>query len=118
MNEAEQEAPGAEVISDDLVGKDVIVRSNLAGVHFGRLVDCSGAGAEALVLKKSRRLWRWWAKRGISLSAVAAEGLADREELRITQEVETVVIRDYSEILECTEAAALSIRSAPVAEQS
>ena len=55
-----------------MIGQKVIVRTYSAGVHFGLLSEKSGS---EVILKNARRLWYWKAKAGISLSAVATNGL-------------------------------------------
>jgi hypothetical protein len=59
-------------IAKELTGQYVIARCYSAGVHAGEVVAVDG---ENVVLKDSRRLWRWNAKDGIALSGVAQHGL-------------------------------------------
>jgi hypothetical protein len=54
------------------VGKYVIARCYAAGVHAGEVVSADG---ENVILKNSRRMWSWEAKKGVSLSGVAQNGL-------------------------------------------
>ncbi len=65
---------GAEKSSslNAMIGQNVIVRTYSAGVHFGVLSEKSG---KEVILKNARRMWYWKAKAGISLSAVATNGL-------------------------------------------
>lgn len=55
------------------VGKKVIVRANVAGVHVGVVESIDGVN---VVLKNPRRLWRYYTydKTG-AVSAIAATGL-------------------------------------------
>jgi hypothetical protein len=59
-------------VGHPFVGKYVIARCYSAGVHAGEVVSVDG---ENVVLKDSRRLWKWQAKDGIALSGVAQNGL-------------------------------------------
>jgi hypothetical protein len=87
----------------DLVGKYVIVRCHDAGVHFGRYVSHKG---RQVILADSRRMWRWWAKIQMTLSAVAEFGLnEEREELRIQCTIsDNITLLEACEILPCTQA--------------
>ena len=96
-----------------MIGEYVVVRCRDAGVHAGILIDYEG---RTVHLEKSRRLWRWQAKQGISLSAIAEHGL-DHAQSRVANEI-TVVLSDACEIIATSEEAARSIKTAPVAEQS
>lgn len=57
---------------NDHVGEKVIIRTYSAGVWFGTLAKKSG---DEVVLENARRMWQWWAKKSISLSAVAKYGV-------------------------------------------
>lgn|SRR5690242_9672777 len=58
------------------IGKYVVVRTYSAGVHAGELVSQDG---DIVVLKDSRRLWKWKAKQGVALSGVAVYGIHHSE---------------------------------------
>ncbi len=60
-------------IADHLIGRHVIIRATGAGVHAGILEAYDG---QTVRLSSSRRLWRWSAAKGHTLSGVA---LHDRE---------------------------------------
>lgn len=96
-----------------MIGEKVIIRSSPSGCWYGALVSRDGG---EVVLSNARRLWRWWAAEGVSLSGVAAAGLHPEHlsECRIAAAVETAIVRDVCEILSTTEAARASIESAPV----
>lgn len=63
---------------NSMVGQNVIIRTYSAGVHYGVLSEKSG---NEVILKSARRLWYWKAKKGISLSAVAAYGLDESSKI-------------------------------------
>lgn len=86
------------------IGRYVIVRCKDAGVHAGVLVSKNG---RSCVLKESRRLWYWKAKKGAFLSAVAKYGI--HEDSRIGCEVDLELTEDC-EIILCTAEAEQSIR--------
>lgn len=58
------------------IGRYVVVRTYSAGVHAGELISQDG---DIVVLKNSRRLWKWKAKQGIALSGVAVHGIMKSE---------------------------------------
>lgn len=91
-----------------LIGQYVIVRSSPSGCWAGTLQRLDGATVE---LSDARRLWRWWAASGVSLSGVAAAGLHPTRlsECRIAAPVSTAVINDVCEVLAATDAARDSI---------
>ena len=59
----------------------------------------------------ARRLWRWWAAEGVSLSGVAAKGLHPKklQECRIAVPVARVIVKEVCEVLDVSEAAKASI---------
>ena len=95
-----------------LIGKYVIVRSSPSGCWAGTLASLNGSTVE---LTEARRLWRWWAAEGVSLSGVAANGLhpAHLKECRIAAPVETVIVNDVCEVLSVSEVAQASITAEP-----
>ena len=54
------------------LGEKVIIRTYSAGVWFGKLVEKSG---NEVILEDARRMWRWHAKKSVSLSGVAVYGI-------------------------------------------
>ena len=59
-------------LKNPYIGKRVIVRTYSAGVHIGTLVEANGR--ECLLGEDSLRLWKWEGG-GLSLSAVASDGI-------------------------------------------
>lgn len=96
-----------------LIGKNVIVRSNMSGCWFGTLKSFDGQSVE---LDGARRLWRWWAAEGVSLSGVAAKGLrADKlSDCRIDPPIDGAVVFGACEVLPASDAATQSISEQPV----
>lgn len=95
-----------------MLNTKVIVRSSQSGCWFGEL---SAREGDTVTLINARRLWRWWAARGVSLSGVASHGLhpAHLSECKITPVVRTAVILGCCEVLSATPEAALSVEAAP-----
>lgn len=114
-NESVPEKERKDAVSD-LVGKPVIIRCRDAGVHFGYYVSHSG---REVVISRSRRMWRWWAKKQMTLSAVAEFGLNEGKDLRIQCEMSgDVHLLEACEILPCTQACVESFeRVEPYDEQ-
>lgn len=62
-------------------------------------------------LTDARRLWRWWAAKGVSLSGVAAHGLhpSKIKDCRIAAPVSHALINDVCEVLAASDEARASI---------
>lgn len=90
------------------IGSYVIVRSSQSGCWGGTLKSIDGDKVE---LSNARRLWRWWAAKGVSLSGVAAHGLHPRKvsECRIAPAVSAALILGACEVLSATDTARDSI---------
>ena len=95
------------------IGKKCIIRTYASGVHFGTVVAQSGRQIE---LKNSRRMWKWHAKSGISLSEVSVDGI-DHDKSRICATIPNITITDALEIIPASESAISSIESAEVAQK-
>ena len=93
---------------NSMIGKKVIVSTYAAGVWFGTLEQKSG---KEVILKDARRMWKWGAKEGISLSACALYGVKN-DESKIIEPVESVWL-EAIEIIPCSEAAIQSLEDAP-----
>ena len=94
------------------IGQEVIIRTYAAGVWFGRLKEKSG---NEVILTDARRMWRWWAKKSISLSGVALYGIK-QEDSRIAGVIDSVWVQAI-EIILISGTAAESIRTAQETEQ-
>lgn len=94
----------------EVEGGYVIVRCRNAGVHSGYLESKDG---NFVVLKKSRRLWRWWSK--FTLSGLAMSGVlkGKESEVRFSCVVPEIMLvtSDVCEIIPCTHDARISIQS-------
>ena len=76
-----------------LLGKRVLVRTYSAGVHIGTLVSVNPDNAMECHLKDALRLWKW-ADGGLSLSAVAHNGIKGGR-LNRTDEVTLTNVIEY-----------------------
>lgn len=83
------------------IGKHVIVRCRDAGVHYGVLKSVNGRSVELI---DSRRMWRWWAAKQMTLSAVAEFGLNHEKDLRIQNELDYILLLDACEVIPCYQA--------------
>jgi hypothetical protein len=90
------------------IGTYVIVRSSPSGCWAGTLASID---KDTVELTDARRLWRWWAAEGVSLSGVAAKGLHPNKlsECRIAAPVARALILQVCEVLEATGEARISI---------
>ena len=95
-------------INEQLIGKKVIIRTYSAGVWFGVL---DKKKKNEVILKDARRMYRWWADQGISLSACALYGVK-HDKSKIVEPVPTVWL-EAIEIIPCSEVAIDSLENAP-----
>jgi hypothetical protein len=96
----------------DLIGKKVIVRANVAGVHAG-IVDFVDLSTQTITLSKAYRLWRVYTRdKSGSISDTAANGLKKDGGHSIGAELNSVTIINPQglEISEMTDKAYDSIK--------
>jgi hypothetical protein len=76
MNKCNQPTKGKEMKkSKSLIGKKMVVRANVAGVHAG-IIESFDAATQAVTLKSAYRLWRFYTRdKSGSISDIAANGL-------------------------------------------
>ena len=91
-----------------MIGKKCIIRTYSAGVWFGEIAEKSGS---EVIVKNARRMWKWWAAEGISLSAVALHGIKHAES-KIVEAVPAVWL-EAIELIPATTTAIASIEGAP-----
>ena len=96
---------------NSMVGKKCVIRTYSAGVWFGEVAEKSG---NEVIVKNARRLWKWWAAEGISLSSVALHGVK-HEESRIAEAVPAVWM-EAIELIPASDKAIASIEGAPNAQ--
>ena len=90
------------------VGKFVVVRTYSAGVHAGILVSQNG---DIVELRDSRRLWKWKAVSGVSLSGVATAGIVANES-KVEPVLPALTLTGAIEIIPASDAARRSIENA------
>ena len=93
---------------NSMVGKKCIVRTYSAGVWFGEIAEKSG---NEVIVKNARRMWKWWAAEGISLSSVALHGVK-RDDSKIVESVPSVWL-EAIELIPASDKAIASIEGAP-----
>jgi hypothetical protein len=96
------------------IGKICIVRTYASGVFMAEVVAQSGRMVE---LRNSRRLWSWKAADGISLSAVAVNGVNSKV-CRFPQVLPAHTVLDALELIPASETCILSINETPIAKAS
>ncbi|MDO6966946.1 DUF6948 domain-containing protein [Rhizobium alvei] len=96
------------------IGKRCIIRTYASGVFFGEVAAQDGRMVE---IKNCRRLWSWKAKEGISLSAVATNGVSGSTN-KFSPTVPTQTVLDALEIIPASDAAIASIDAIKDAVQS
>ena len=104
-NAGQQPAHG---LISTMIGKKCVVRTYSAGVWFGEVAEKSG---NEVIVKNARRMWKWWAEEGISLSSVALHGVK-RDQSKIVESVPAVWL-EAIELIPASDKAAASIEGAP-----
>jgi hypothetical protein len=98
-----------------MVGKNVIVRANVAGVHAGTVKSVDG---DTVILTNARRLWRVYTRdKSGSVSDVAANGLKPNGGHSIGATLNSVCIINPAgfELAEMTDEAHKSVMEYPTA---
>ena len=93
---------------NSMVGKKCVVRTYSAGVWFGEITEKSG---NEVIIKDARRMWKWWAEEGISLSSVALHGIK-QDKSKIVEPVHAVWL-EAIELIPASDKAIASIEGAP-----
>ena len=93
---------------NSMVGKKCIVLTYSAGVWFGEVAEKSG---NEVIVKIARRMWKWWAWEGISLSSVALHGVK-QDQSKIVESVPAVWL-EAIELIPASDKAIASIEGAP-----
>ena len=95
-----------------MIGKKVIIRTYSAGVWFGKLIQ---KDEDEVILEDARRMYQWWCKESISLSAVAVYGI-NQDKSKICVPVDCIWLKAI-EILPCKDVAVKSIEEAITVKQ-
>lgn len=82
-------------ITDNLIGKKVIIRTYSAGVHFGVLDEVDGGSVR---LKNCRRIWRWDV--AFTLSEVSVKGIPKSSKLSCL--INEIILNQVIEIIPCS----------------
>ena len=101
---AQPQQPGL----NNMIGKKCVVRTYSAGVWFGEVAEKSG---NEVIVKNARRMWKWWAEEGISLSSVALHGVK-QDQSKIVEPVPDVWL-EAIELIPASDKAIASIEGAP-----
>jgi len=94
---------------NNLIGKQVIVRANRAGVFFGTLNSLENSVVELL---KCRKIYYW--SGATETLQIANEGVKNPEKCKITLAVDQALINEWVEIIPCTEIAITNLNNVPV----
>lgn len=90
----------------------VICRGYYCGVHAGYIKERNG---NHVVLNEARRLWKWNAVKGISLSEVAKYGIT-ADGSKVCTKLDEIWLGDVYEIIPCTDEARKTIEEATDAD--
>ena len=89
--------------------KYCIVRTYSAGVFAGYLEKKEG---KEVVVRDARRIWSWAG--AATLSQLSIDGTADPGNCKFPEAVNSVILTEAVEIIECTEVARLSIKGVKI----
>ena len=92
-------------IHADCIGKYSVIRGRGFGVFAGTVTQVEG---DCVKLTNARRLWYW--DGAASISQIAAEGVTAPQSCKFSVAVESITLRDWIEIIPCTEQAAAIIQ--------
>jgi hypothetical protein len=93
-----------------MIGKNVLVRTYSAGVHFGVLAEQSEDG-RLVKLLNSRRVWRWAG--AATLSQLAIEGVTKPGECKIAMALPEILLTEAIEVIPMSKAAELNLAEVP-----
>ena len=93
----------------NLIGKHVIVRSNMAGVFFAILKEKNG---NELTLSKARKFYRFSGAN--TVEDLANKGALNQDACKLTVEVDEMIISEFVQILPCTEDSINNIKNISV----
>lgn len=93
----------------NLIGKHVIVRSNLAGVFFGILTAKDG---DELTLSNARKFYYFSGAN--TVEDLANQGALNVNKCKLTVEINVIVISKFEQILPCTDKAIAQIKTIPI----
>lgn len=93
----------------NLIGKYCIVRSNLAGVFFGKLEAKEG---EELTLSNARKFYYFSGAN--TVEDLANQGALNKENCKLTAPVNIIVISKFEQLLPCTKDSINQINSTPI----
>lgn len=92
-------------ITAEYIGKYSVIRGRGFGVFAGTVEAVEG---DTVKLSNARRLWYW--DGAASISQIAAEGVNAPRNCKFSMAVESIVLRDWIEIIPCTDQAATIIQ--------
>ena len=95
--------------TNSLIGRHVIVRSNLAGVFFGILTAKEG---DELTLQDARKFYYFSGAN--TVEDLANQGALNSANCKLTASVEEIVISKFEQLLPCTKEAINQIKSIPI----
>lgn len=92
-----------------VVGKYCVIRGRGFGVFAGTV---EAVDDTRVLVKNARRLWYW--DGAASISQIAVDGTTAPQNCKFTMAVETIILRDYVEIIPTTEQALKRIEEVKV----
>lgn len=96
-------------ITNAVTGKYCVIRGKEFGVFAGTVKNVD---AGCVLVEKARRLWYW--DGAASISQIAVEGVTAPQNCKFSMAVDSIVLRDYIEIIPATEQAQKSVEGVKV----
>lgn len=87
-------------MENNYIGQKVLVRGTNSGVYYGILKGRTGQEVE---LAGCRNIWYWSGAN--NLHQLAAEGVQNPQDSKISMMVESIILADICEIIPCSEKA-------------
>ena len=98
-------------ITDQFLGKKVLIRSYASGVHFGTLEQCTpdNSGRFTVKLSNTRRIHYW--EGACSCSQISNDGIRTG---RVSVQLDEIIIAEAIEIIPLQEPASTNLEKQPV----
>ena len=89
-------------------GRKCIVRTDKAGVFFGRITEFDNEN-RAVEMKDVRRIWYW--SGAATLSQLAKDGPRNPSNCKFPEAVESIIVLNVKEVIPCTDEAIKQIEA-------
>ena len=95
---------------EEIIGKICVVRSNMAGVFFGKVDKINDD--RSLLMSEVRKIYYW--KGANTVEDIAEKGIQNCKESKITLTINTLLLSDFVQIIPASEIAIANIKTHPI----